>query len=414
MRGRPRAARAASSGIGRAQLRECALDRRVELGDERVLDSLALVHPPFLAQRGQLVARQLLSARVREQPIEAADRVAHVVARRCGAAGRHPQLGRGERRHRRPYLEATLQQTVGNGLKQRRDVGERAAQPHFRLGHLSRVRRTPSIRSALLYYRGRSNGVPIDLTRKPETMVWEERWHPLRREWVIVSSHRNDRPWLGETVDEGRDTDAPYDPDCYLCPRNTRVSGKANPDYRSVYVFDNDHPCVGPESPETPAPAPDFFQSRRADGMARVVCYTPRHDLTLAELPQNEIVRLLETFREQYLELGDRPEVRHVLAFENKGDVVGVSNPHPHCADLRHELRLPHDRDRGPGVDGAPRRARSPALSRRDRRGGSGRKATAGAAGERAVVRAVLRALSVRDVHRAARDARQRRRACRG
>jgi len=162
-------------------------------------------------------------------------------------------------------------------------------------------------------------------------MVWEERWHPLRREWLIVSSHRNDRPWLGETVDEGRDTDAPYDPACYLCPRNTRVSGEANPDYGSVYVFDNDHPCVGPASPEIPEPAPDFYRSRRADGMARVVCYTPRHDLTLAELTQQEIVRLLETFREQYLELGDRPEVRHVLAFENKGEVVGVSNPHPHC-----------------------------------------------------------------------------------
>ena len=86
-------------------------------------------------------------------------------------------------------------------------------------------------------------------------MVWEERWHPLRREWVIVSSHRNDRPWLGETVDEGRDTDVPYDPGCYLCPRNTRISGKTNPDYGSVYVFDNDHPCVGPASREPTEPA---------------------------------------------------------------------------------------------------------------------------------------------------------------
>ena len=162
-------------------------------------------------------------------------------------------------------------------------------------------------------------------------MVWEERWHPLRREWVIVSSHRNDRPWLGETVDEGRDAVPPYVPDCYLCPRNTRVSGKTNPDYESVYVFDNDHPCVGPASPAACEPAPSVYRSRRADGMARVVCYTPRHDLTLAELSRAEIVRLLETFRDQYLELGDRPEVRSVFAFENKGEVVGVSNPHPHA-----------------------------------------------------------------------------------
>jgi UDPglucose--hexose-1-phosphate uridylyltransferase len=162
-------------------------------------------------------------------------------------------------------------------------------------------------------------------------MVWEERWHPLRREWVIVSSHRNDRPWLGETVDEGRETEAPYDPTCYLCPRNTRISGKTNPDYQSVYVFDNDHPCVGPDAPAELEAVPSVYQSRRANGIARVVCYTPRHDLTLAELTQPEIVRLLETFREQYLELGDRPEVRHVLSFENKGEVVGVSNPHPHA-----------------------------------------------------------------------------------
>src|SRR6185436_19723591 len=162
-------------------------------------------------------------------------------------------------------------------------------------------------------------------------MVWEERWHPLRREWVIVSSHRNDRPWLGETVGEKGEPTPAYVPDCYLCPGNVRVSGARNPDYESVFVFDNDHPCVGPKSPELPSPALDFYQSRRADGMARVVCYTPRHDLTLAELPRREIVRLLETFRDQYLELGARPEVRHVLSFENKGDVVGVSNPHPHA-----------------------------------------------------------------------------------
>jgi UDPglucose--hexose-1-phosphate uridylyltransferase len=180
-----------------------------------------------------------------------------------------------------------------------------------------------------LYYRGRS-AVHL-FTRKHETMVWEERWHPLRREWVIVSSHRNDRPWLGETVDEARQALPSYVPDCYLCPRNARVSGKSNPDYDSVYVFDNDHPCVAPDAPAEPEPAPSYFQRRRADGKARVVCYTPRHDLTLAELPHGEIVKLLETLQGQYVELGGRPEVRHVLAFENKGEVVGVSNPHPHA-----------------------------------------------------------------------------------
>src|SRR5215207_1816404 len=126
-----------------------------------------------------------------------------------------------------------------------------------------------------LYYRGRSAAEHV--TRKQETMVWEERWHPLRREWVIVSSHRNDRPWLGETVDEAREPVPQYVPDCYLCPRNARISGKINPDYASVYVFDNDHPCVGPASPvQREEPASSLYRSRRADGMARVVCYTPR------------------------------------------------------------------------------------------------------------------------------------------
>ncbi|MEO5817445.1 MAG: galactose-1-phosphate uridylyltransferase [Gemmatimonadaceae bacterium] len=162
-------------------------------------------------------------------------------------------------------------------------------------------------------------------------MTLEERWHPLRREWVVISSNRSNRPWLGETVGDAR-TDLPaYVDDCYLCAGNTRVSGHVNPDYESVFVFDNDHPCVSPSAPEVVAPAFDIFHSRKADGVARVVCYTPRHDLTLAELPRAEIVRLLETLQQQYRELGARPEVRHVLMFENKGEVVGVSNPHPHC-----------------------------------------------------------------------------------
>ena len=162
-------------------------------------------------------------------------------------------------------------------------------------------------------------------------MTLEERWHPLRREWVIISSGRSNRPWSGETVGAGRAALPAYVPACYLCPGNPRVSGHANPDYDSVFVFDNDHPCVTPTAPEVePHPSP-LYKRRRADGIARVVCYTPRHDLTLAEMPRERIVQLLTTLQAQYIELGARPEVNHVLMFENKGDVVGVSNPHPHC-----------------------------------------------------------------------------------
>jgi UDPglucose--hexose-1-phosphate uridylyltransferase len=162
-------------------------------------------------------------------------------------------------------------------------------------------------------------------------MTWEQRWHPLREEWVIVAAHRNNRPWVGETV-EGRTRDVPrHAPDCPLCPGNTRVSGVRNEDYKGVFVFDNDMPCVGPKAPRDLAQPPGIYRNRPAEGIARVVCYTPRHDMTLAELDLGQVEALLTTWQEQYRDLGSRPEVNHVLMFENKGEVVGVSNPHPHC-----------------------------------------------------------------------------------
>ncbi len=161
-------------------------------------------------------------------------------------------------------------------------------------------------------------------------MVWEERWHPLREEWVIIAAHRNDRPWTGETIAKERPAVPKHDPDCPLCPGNRRVSGAVNPPYQGVFVFDNDLPCVGPSAPET-TPLNPPYRVRPARGKARVVCYTPRHDLTLAELDHQGVLALLTTWAEQYRELGALPDVHHVLMFENKGDVVGVSNPHPHC-----------------------------------------------------------------------------------
>lgn len=161
-------------------------------------------------------------------------------------------------------------------------------------------------------------------------MTWEQRWHPLREEWVVVAAHRNNRPWSGETLGAPREAIPRYAADCPLCPGNPRVSGAVNPAYTGVFAFDNDLPCVGPAAPEVHAPPPPF-RNRRADGLARVVCYNPRHDLTLAELSVRQVADLLMEWQRQYLELGDRPEVNHVLMFENKGEAVGVSNPHPHC-----------------------------------------------------------------------------------
>ena len=162
-------------------------------------------------------------------------------------------------------------------------------------------------------------------------MVWEQRWHPLRREWVVISSHRNERPWQGERVTEAARPLPRYVPDCYLCPGNARSSGQRNASYTGVYVFDNDHPCVAPDAPAPPSPAVPIYQASPATGRARVVCYSPRHDLTLAQLPKAEVLALLRALQAQYRELGTSGDVKHVLVFENKGEVVGVSNPHPHC-----------------------------------------------------------------------------------
>ncbi len=162
-------------------------------------------------------------------------------------------------------------------------------------------------------------------------MAWEQRWHPLREEWVIIAAHRQDRPWIGQTV-AGRRREAPaYDPNCYLCPGNVRVSGARNDDYRSTFVFDNDAPCVGASAPRDLPPPPGCYRNRPATGVARVICYSPHHSLTLAELPEDRIADLMRVWQDQYRRLAADPEINHVLIFENKGEVVGVSNPHPHC-----------------------------------------------------------------------------------
>jgi UDPglucose--hexose-1-phosphate uridylyltransferase len=159
--------------------------------------------------------------------------------------------------------------------------------------------------------------------------TWEERWHPLREEWVVVAAHRQNRPWVGQTVGATRAALPSYVADCYLCPGNLRVRGARNDRYQRTFVFDNDHPCVGPDAPEAVPPSGPY-RSRDARGIARVVCYSPRHDLALAQLPPGEVAHLVEVWQEQYRDLGGRDGIDHVLTFENKGEVTGVSNPHPH------------------------------------------------------------------------------------
>lgn len=163
------------------------------------------------------------------------------------------------------------------------------------------------------------------------TSSWEERWHPLREEWVIIAAHRQNRPWTGAVVSTEDDAIPTYDPTCYLCPDNNRISGHRNPAYTHTFVFENDHPCVGMDAPEQTPLFPAPYRSRAAHGYARVICYSPRHDRTLAEMSLVSIEEIVQVWQQQTLDLGNRPVVKHVLCFENKGEVVGVSNPHPHA-----------------------------------------------------------------------------------
>lgn len=159
--------------------------------------------------------------------------------------------------------------------------------------------------------------------------TWEERWHPLREEWVIIAAHRQNRPWTGATIEQKNRAVPAYLSDCYLCPGNSRVSGVTNPAYTKTYIFDNDHPCVDVNAPQNVAVKPPY-RSRPAQGFARVICYSPLHNLTMAEMSTAAIAEIAQVWQQQTLDLGKQEQVQHVLCFENKGEIVGVSNPHPH------------------------------------------------------------------------------------
>ena len=160
---------------------------------------------------------------------------------------------------------------------------------------------------------------------------WEKRWHPLRREWVVYAAHRNQRPWSFDPLDQPLPA-AAYDQNCYLCPNNTRVSGLKNSDYQSVYVFDNDHPVVGPNAPDVQEITHNgLYQRQAAKGITRVLCFDPSHNVTLAQLPLARSVEVFEVWQQQTAEMRANAAIKSLLIFENKGEVVGVSSPHPHC-----------------------------------------------------------------------------------
>jgi len=160
---------------------------------------------------------------------------------------------------------------------------------------------------------------------------WEKRWHLLREEWVVYSAHRNSRPWQGAGRIKPKESPL-YDPACYLCPGNARVHGSANPNYTDVFIFENDHPVVSMKAPQVPvATADDLYKKAPALGIAKVVCYDPRHNITLSQMKLNQVVTVFTAFQKEMIVFERNPSIKSVLIFENKGEAVGVSNSHPHC-----------------------------------------------------------------------------------
>jgi UDPglucose--hexose-1-phosphate uridylyltransferase len=160
---------------------------------------------------------------------------------------------------------------------------------------------------------------------------WEKRWHPLREEWIVYSAHRNNRPWQGADLVQ-TSLSKEYDPTCYLCPGNKRIHGLTNPNYQDVFIFENDHPVVGLNAPQIHQPiGSSLYRKESAKGIAKVICYDPRHNVSLSEMEVSKVQTVFKSFQTEMIELQSNPAIKSVLIFENKGEAVGVSNPHPHC-----------------------------------------------------------------------------------
>ena len=155
------------------------------------------------------------------------------------------------------------------------------------------------------------------------------RFNPLRDDWVLVSPQRLQRPWQGAVSPQPPIARPEYDPECYLCPGNTRASGSVNPPYEHTYVFDNDYAAL---VMNTPAEAHEsgLLRARSEVGRCRVVCFSPRHDLDIASMKPPDIALIIDVWAQQFSELGLDPAINAVTIFENRGEMMGASNPHPH------------------------------------------------------------------------------------
>ena len=165
----------------------------------------------------------------------------------------------------------------------------------------------------------------LNLTAHPH-----RRFNILTQEWVLVSPQRTERPWQGQVESAPPETTLRFDPACYLCPGNARAGGVKNPQYTETFVFDNDFAALRPEAPSGKLDNGGLLIAESEFGRCRVVCYTPRHDLTMARMSASELAPVIDVWAEEFRELGSHPRINSVQIFENRGAMMGCSNPHPH------------------------------------------------------------------------------------
>ncbi len=166
----------------------------------------------------------------------------------------------------------------------------------------------------------------VDWNKQPH-----RRFNPLTREWILVSPHRTQRPWQGQVESKTVRSEISYDSECYMCPGNKRSTGAVNPDYKTVFVFDNDFPALLPNGEVGRLTENELLIAETETGICRVLCFSPKHHLTLSMMELTGIRAVIDCWAEQFLELGANPGINYVQIFENRGSMMGASNPHPHC-----------------------------------------------------------------------------------